>query len=371
MSRDGRRTRDAAYYKEELRRANKQLVDLQQHNESLRQDLIGHGEEKKELERTIRKLKGQQQRGTIPQTTATGDGEASASGRDHSRKKAESKTPNDPVNVAIEDLQKIDGFHDPTRRQLQELKDMISTRLTPASEATKRQTTSGSCSTCADLQSKLDKLQEDNSKLVAQMNAEMKISQGDLGQTKDTVAKQYVSFFSQEADSLRKQAVRYSSYEKTEDKVKLCATFKRVHDTVQQGIVSQLQAVIQTLFRPGATGNSPLKDLARAYARLLVSQNLTGPACPMKWSQKIITAEIQKGSTSLTIQKAISLSWKLATAVPPMIATTDYPTFDERIHEQIAGGSDVNIPKGGAVRYVRPVLYGSCKRDIMASGLVT
>ena len=61
-----------------------------------------------------------------------------------------------------------------------------------------------------------------------------------------------------------------------------------------------------------------------------------------EWSQNIVTAEIQKGSSSLTVQKAISLSWKLAT----MIVTTDYSTFDERIHEQIARGSNVNIPKG-------------------------
>ena len=55
------------------------------------------------------------------------------------------------------------------------------------------------------------------------MNAEMKITQGDCGENKETIAKQYEIFFTQEADNLNKQL---HSSSKLEGKVKLCEFFE-------------------------------------------------------------------------------------------------------------------------------------------------
>ena len=55
------------------------------------------------------------------------------------------------------------------------------------------------------------------------MNAEMQITQGDCGESKETIIKQYEIFFTQEADNLNKQL---RSFSKLEGRVKLCESFE-------------------------------------------------------------------------------------------------------------------------------------------------
>ena len=127
--------------------------------------------------------------------------------------------------------------------------------------------------------------------LVTEMNAEMQISQGDCGESKEKIAKQYELFFTQEADNLTK----HLRSNKLDGKVKLCEFFEvsffahtisiitiimfrkqRVHGIIQQQIISIVQGAVPPLFQLSASPRKlPLKDLSRAYARLLVSQNLT------------------------------------------------------------------------------------------------
>lgn len=228
------------------------------------------------------------------------------------------------------------------------------------------QIANGSCASCAALKLKLKEKDAQIARVVSEINSEMKISQGDHGQSKESIAVDYLNFFSHEWAKLDDK----SSQDKMDAKVELCKTFQDVYDFVKSEILQTLQGAIPLIFqlREDGSEQKPMNDLSRAYARLLVSQKLTSrDKCPQNWEKNFLDkyGEEQKPS----IKKAVELSWKLATAVPPYIATKNDPNLDDDIHEQVAGGED--IPEGGAMRYLRPTLYASFDRHVTHKGLVT